>query len=104
VKQGSLSQCEVPKEKEIESPRFQALLRMTGGPRKGKTPDIKSFSHELDPRGIRSHEFMRPHSLHELEVCATTASLFCKMCCNLLIIRKKDLECLVYLVIWTSEF
>lgn len=70
MKQGSLSQCEVPKEKEIESPRFQALLRMTGGPRKGKTPDIKSFSHELDPRGIRSHEFMRPHNLHELEVCA----------------------------------
>uniref|UniRef100_A0A7I4FUW0 non-specific serine/threonine protein kinase n=1 Tax=Physcomitrium patens TaxID=3218 RepID=A0A7I4FUW0_PHYPA len=53
--------------KEIESPRFQALLRMTGGPRKGKTTDIKSFSHELDPRGMRSYEFPRPHNLHELE-------------------------------------
>lgn len=35
---------------------------MTGS--KGKRPtDIKSFSHELDPRGLRSHEFFRPHNL-----------------------------------------
>eukprot|EP01018_Ginkgo_biloba_P039645 Gb_35443 [translate_table: standard] len=40
--------------KEMESPRFQALLRVTRGPKRKKFPnDIKSFSHELDPRGVR---------------------------------------------------
>lgn len=67
-KQILICQSDLPKE--TESPRFQALLRMTGGPRKGKASDIKSFSHELDPRGVRSYEFLRPNSLHELEVCA----------------------------------
>lgn len=66
MKQSPSSQRDSPKE--MESPRFQALLRMTGGPRKGKATDIKSFSHELDPRGVRSYEFTPPHSLHELEV------------------------------------
>ena len=61
--------CQSDLPKEIESPRFQALLRMTGGPRKGKSIDIKSFSHELDPRGVRNYEFLRPNNLHELEVC-----------------------------------
>nr|PNR28567.1 hypothetical protein PHYPA_029159 [Physcomitrium patens] len=60
-----LSQPDIPKE--IESPRFQALLRMTAGPRKGKSTDIKSFSHELDPRGVRSYEFLRPRDLLDLE-------------------------------------
>lgn len=44
-----------------ESPRFKALLRMTKTNGKRHT-DIKSFSHELDPRGLRSHEFLRPHN------------------------------------------
>ena len=49
---------------------------------KGKRPtDIKSFSHELDPRGLRSHEFFRPRDLgglNDLEVCAFCCSiLFC---------------------------
>lgn len=46
---------------------------------KGKRPtDIKSFSHELDPRGLRSHEYFRPHNLggfNDLEVCVSS-SLF----------------------------
>ncbi|KAG0621533.1 hypothetical protein M758_3G027100 [Ceratodon purpureus] len=63
----SMQEIESDLPKEIESPRFQALLRMTGGPRKGKTNDIKSFSHELDPRGVRNYEFLRPNNLHELE-------------------------------------
>ncbi|KAG0607460.1 hypothetical protein M758_8G030600 [Ceratodon purpureus] len=49
-------------ESPTESPRFKALLRMTKSNGK-KLPDIKSFSHELDPRGLRSHEFFRPHNL-----------------------------------------
>lgn len=60
-----------------ESPRFKALLRMTGS--KGKRPtDIKSFSHELDPRGVRSHEFFRPHNLggfNDLEVCLLSITM-----------------------------
>ncbi|KAJ7522875.1 hypothetical protein O6H91_18G030100 [Diphasiastrum complanatum] len=50
--------------KDTDSPRFQALLRMTAGRRKY---DIKSFSHELDPRGVRSHLYWRPHSFNDLE-------------------------------------
>lgn len=69
MKQNPSSQADVPKE--TESPRFQALLRMTGGPRKGNK-DIKSFSHELDPRGLRSHEFLCPQSFHDLDVCTFT--------------------------------
>ncbi|XP_024517080.1 probable serine/threonine protein kinase IREH1 isoform X1 [Selaginella moellendorffii] len=45
--------------KETNSPRFQALLRVTST-KKGKR-DIKSFSHELDPKGVRSNVFWRPH-------------------------------------------
>ncbi|XP_024361260.1 probable serine/threonine protein kinase IRE3 [Physcomitrium patens] len=48
-------------ESPTESPRFKALLRMTKTNGKRHT-DIKSFSHELDPRGLRSHEFLRPHN------------------------------------------
>ncbi|KAG6545725.1 hypothetical protein Mapa_012686 [Marchantia paleacea] len=60
------SQSDTPKE--TESPRFQALLRMTGGPRKKKLGnDIKSYSHELDPRGVRSHDYWRSHSFNDLE-------------------------------------
>ncbi|KAJ7565559.1 hypothetical protein O6H91_02G065300 [Diphasiastrum complanatum] len=41
---------------------------MTTGPRKKKLPnDIKSFSHELDPRGVHSHLYWRPHSSDDLE-------------------------------------
>ncbi|KAL2623947.1 hypothetical protein R1flu_008192 [Riccia fluitans] len=55
-------------QKETESPRFQALLRMTGGPKKKKLGnDIKSYSHELDPRGVRSHDYWRSHSFNDLE-------------------------------------
>eukprot|EP01018_Ginkgo_biloba_P034997 Gb_17287 [translate_table: standard] len=54
--------------KESESPRFQALLRVTGGPWKKKFPnDIKSFSHELDPKGVRPFPFWKPCNSHNLE-------------------------------------
>jgi len=38
--------------KEIQSPRFQAILRVTSG-RKNRNHDIKSFSHELNSKGVR---------------------------------------------------
>ncbi|KAK7258242.1 hypothetical protein RIF29_32806 [Crotalaria pallida] len=38
--------------KELQSPRFQAILRLTSG-RKKKHTDIKSFSHELNSKGVR---------------------------------------------------
>ncbi|KAJ7095075.1 hypothetical protein O6H91_Y579300 [Diphasiastrum complanatum] len=68
--QGSESSCNQSEAiKETDSPRFQALLRMTTGPRKAKLPnDIKSFSHELDRRGVRSHLYWRPQSSNDLEV------------------------------------
>ncbi|KAH9299629.1 hypothetical protein KI387_031311, partial [Taxus chinensis] len=54
--------------KESESPRFQALLRVTGGPWKKKFPnDVKSFSHELDPRGVRPFPFWKPRNFNNLQ-------------------------------------
>eukprot|EP00252_Welwitschia_mirabilis_P013012 TRINITY_DN2875_c0_g1_i1.p1 TRINITY_DN2875_c0_g1~~TRINITY_DN2875_c0_g1_i1.p1 ORF type:complete len:1348 (-),score=299.53 TRINITY_DN2875_c0_g1_i1:796-4839(-) len=54
--------------KETESPRFQALLRVTGGPWKKKFPnEIKSFSHELDPRGVRPFPFWKPRNFNNLQ-------------------------------------
>ncbi|URD75109.1 ACG kinases include [Musa troglodytarum] len=37
--------------KEIESPRFRAILRATSGRRKRAPTDVKSFSHELNSKG-----------------------------------------------------
>jgi serine/threonine protein kinase len=54
--------------KETESPRFQALLRVTRGPWKNKlTNDIKSFSHELDPRGVRPFPSWKPRNFNNLQ-------------------------------------
>lgn len=54
--------------KETESPRFQALLRVTRGPWKNKlTNDIKSFSHELDPRGVRPFPSWKPRKFNNLQ-------------------------------------
>lgn len=55
--------------KETESPRFQALLRVTRGPWKNKlTHDIKSFSHELDPRGVRPFPSWKPRNFNNIQV------------------------------------
>lgn len=58
--------CETPKES--ESPRFQAILRVTSGPRKRIPADIKSFSHELNSKGVRPFPFWKPRGLNNLEV------------------------------------
>ncbi|XP_021647187.2 probable serine/threonine protein kinase IREH1 isoform X2 [Hevea brasiliensis] len=57
--------CENPKES--ESPRFQAILRVTSAPRKKFPADIKSFSHELNSKGVRPFPFWKPRGLNNLE-------------------------------------
>ncbi|KAJ0049257.1 hypothetical protein Pint_16899 [Pistacia integerrima] len=57
--------CENPKES--ESPRFQAILRVTSAPRKRFPADIKSFSHELNSKGVRPFPFMKPRGINNLE-------------------------------------
>ncbi|GMI96373.1 ncomplete Root Hair Elongation 1 [Hibiscus trionum] len=57
--------CENPKES--ESPRFQAILRVTSGPRKRFPADIKSFSHELNSKGVRPFPLWKPRRLNNLE-------------------------------------
>ncbi|KAK4794518.1 hypothetical protein SAY86_012512 [Trapa natans] len=52
--------------KEIQSPRFQAILRLTSG-RKKKTPDIKSFSHELNSKGVRPFPIWKPRAYAHME-------------------------------------
>ncbi|KAM3271587.1 hypothetical protein ACQJBY_042032 [Aegilops geniculata] len=39
----------------MDSPRFRAILRATSGRRK-RAPDVKSFSHELNPGGAAAHQ------------------------------------------------
>ncbi|KAM3374844.1 putative serine/threonine protein kinase IREH1 [Capsicum galapagoense] len=58
-------ECDNPKES--ESPRFQALLRVTSAPRKRFPADIKSFSHELNSKGVRPFPFWKPRGLNNLE-------------------------------------
>ncbi|KAH9763394.1 putative serine/threonine protein kinase IREH1 [Citrus sinensis] len=57
--------CENPKES--ESPRFQAILRLTSAPRKRFPGDVKSFSHELNSKGVRPFPFWKPRGLNNLE-------------------------------------
>lgn len=58
--------CDNPKES--ESPRFQAILRVTSAPRKRFPGDIKSFSHELNSKGVRPYPFWKPKRVNNLEV------------------------------------
>ncbi|XXG55471.1 hypothetical protein AAC387_Pa03g3134 [Persea americana] len=53
--------------KESESPRFQAILRVTSAPRKRFPADIKSFSHELNSKGVRPFPLWKPRGLNNLE-------------------------------------
>ncbi|KAK7314659.1 hypothetical protein VNO77_33186 [Canavalia gladiata] len=53
--------------KESESPRFQAILRVTSAPRKKFPSDIKSFSHELNSKGVWPFPFLKPRRLNNLE-------------------------------------
>lgn len=53
--------------KEMQSPRFQAILRVTSG-RKKRTPDIKSFSHELNSKGVRPFPVWKSRAFGHMEV------------------------------------
>ncbi|GKA54191.1 probable serine/threonine protein kinase IREH1 isoform X1 [Tanacetum coccineum] len=57
--------CENPKES--ESPRFQAIMRVTSAPRKRYPNDIKSFSHELNSKGVRPFPLWKPRGLNNVE-------------------------------------
>ncbi|XP_027110474.1 probable serine/threonine protein kinase IRE isoform X1 [Coffea arabica] len=52
--------------KEMQSPRFQAILRLTSGRRK-RVPDIKSFSHELNSKGVRALPFWKSRAFGRME-------------------------------------
>ncbi|XP_023551449.1 probable serine/threonine protein kinase IRE [Cucurbita pepo subsp. pepo] len=52
--------------KEIQSPRFRAILRVTSGKKK-RTLDIKSFSHELNSKGVRPFPVWKPRAFGYLE-------------------------------------
>ncbi|PON56239.1 cGMP-dependent kinase [Parasponia andersonii] len=65
--------------KEIQSPRFQAILRVTSG-RKKRTPDVKSFSHELNSKGVRPFPLWKPRALgHMEEIMIAIKSKFVKL-------------------------
>ncbi|XP_022737678.1 probable serine/threonine protein kinase IRE isoform X2 [Durio zibethinus] len=50
----------------LESPRFQAILRVTSG-RKKKAPDVKSFSHELNSKGVRPFPLKKSRAFGHME-------------------------------------
>ncbi|CAK9135166.1 unnamed protein product [Ilex paraguariensis] len=52
--------------KEIQSPRVQAILRVTSG-RKKRAPEIKSFSHELNSKGVRALPFWKSRAFGQME-------------------------------------
>ncbi|KAK3149556.1 hypothetical protein QOZ80_3AG0219040 [Eleusine coracana subsp. coracana] len=57
--------CETPKES--ESPRFKAIMQATSAPRKRGPGDIKSFSHELNSKGVRPFPFWKPRGIYNLK-------------------------------------
>ncbi|XP_030532914.1 probable serine/threonine protein kinase IRE [Rhodamnia argentea] len=65
--------------KEIQSPRFQAILRLTSG-RKKKAPHIKSFSHELNSKGVKPFPVWKPRAfVHMEEIMVAIRAKFDKM-------------------------
>ncbi|ESW03324.1 hypothetical protein PHAVU_011G004700 [Phaseolus vulgaris] len=52
--------------KEMQSPRFQEILRLTSG-RKKRNPDIKSFSHELNSKGVKPFPIWKHRAFGHLE-------------------------------------
>ncbi|CAL1405176.1 unnamed protein product [Linum trigynum] len=52
--------------KELHSPRFRAIMRVTSG-RKKKAPDVKSFSHELNSKGVRPFPMWKSRAFGHME-------------------------------------
>ncbi|CAH8359242.1 unnamed protein product [Eruca vesicaria subsp. sativa] len=63
----SPSDAENSYEMEPETPRNQALLRMTSAPRRRFSGDIKSFSHELNSKGVRPYPLWKPRRSNSVE-------------------------------------
>uniref|UniRef100_A0A0D9ZCD4 non-specific serine/threonine protein kinase n=1 Tax=Oryza glumipatula TaxID=40148 RepID=A0A0D9ZCD4_9ORYZ len=57
--------CETPKES--ESPRFKAIMQATSAPRKRVPADIKSYSHELNSKGVRPFPLLKPRGFYNLK-------------------------------------
>ncbi|KAL2329375.1 hypothetical protein Fmac_022802 [Flemingia macrophylla] len=65
--------------KEMQSPRFQEIMRLTSGRRK-RNPDIKSFSHELNSKGVRPFPIWKHRTFgHMEEVMAAIRAKFEKL-------------------------
>ncbi|CAN0902231.1 Probable serine/threonine protein kinase IREH1 [Linum grandiflorum] len=64
---GGVRSSDVFTPEESESPRLQAILRLTSAPRKRNPADIKSFSHELNSKGVRPFPFWKPRGLNNVE-------------------------------------
>ncbi|PIA50070.1 hypothetical protein AQUCO_01300657v1 [Aquilegia coerulea] len=61
----------------MQSPRFQAILRVTSGRRKRSPADIKSFSHELNSKGVKPFPFWKSRALgHPEEIMAAIRERF----------------------------
>ncbi|XP_031265830.1 probable serine/threonine protein kinase IRE [Pistacia vera] len=64
---------------EMQSPRFQAILRVTSG-RKKKASEIKSFSHELNSKGVRPFPVWKSRALgHMGEIMVAIRAKFEKL-------------------------
>ncbi|XP_008802442.1 probable serine/threonine protein kinase IREH1 isoform X2 [Phoenix dactylifera] len=57
--------CETPKDSEC--PRFKAIMQATSAPRKRFPADIKSFSHELNSKGVQPFPFWKPRNIYNLK-------------------------------------
>ncbi|XP_020099336.1 probable serine/threonine protein kinase IREH1 [Ananas comosus] len=57
--------CETPTES--ESPRFKEIMQATSAPRKRFPGDVKSFSHELNSKGVRPFPFWKPRGIYNLK-------------------------------------
>ncbi|XP_038686780.1 probable serine/threonine protein kinase IRE isoform X2 [Tripterygium wilfordii] len=65
--------------KDMQSPRFQAIIRLTSS-RKKKSNEIKSFSHELNSKGVRPFPVWKSRAFgHMEEIMVTVRAKFDRM-------------------------
>ncbi|KAK9103241.1 hypothetical protein Sjap_020495 [Stephania japonica] len=63
--------------REMQSPRFKAILRVTSGRRKNTRADVKSFSHELNSKGVRPYPYWKSRSVgHPEDIMAVIKAKF----------------------------
>lgn len=64
--------------KEMKSPRFRAILCLTST-RKKKSNNVKSFSHELNSKGVRAFPYRKSRAFGHIEVLAMIRAKFDKL-------------------------